>query len=181
MSQHTTVIAGIPIPSDSPIFLSAVGFHVAAGIGSAIAGAVAMLSKKGRGRHSNFGTVYYWCLSAVFASASALAFVRWAEDYHLFILGTLAFAAASCGRTALRWRWPGWIRLHVIGMGASYILLLTAFYVDNGRSLPLWRQLPQIAFWILPTMLGAPLIGYVLLRHPLVQRIPNAGLVSHSS
>ena len=28
-------------------------------------------------------------------------------------------------------------------MGASYILLLTAFYVDNGKNLPLWRELPE--------------------------------------
>jgi hypothetical protein len=70
-----------------------------------ITGVVAMLSNKGRGRHSNFGTIYYWCLSAVFISASALALVRWAEDYHLFILGALSFAAASWGRTALRRRW----------------------------------------------------------------------------
>ena len=26
-------------------------------------------------------------------------------------------------------------------MGLSYILLLTAFYVDNGKSLPLWKDL----------------------------------------
>ena len=174
MTDHTTIIVGIPIPSDSPIFLSVVGFHVAAGLASTITGIVAMLSKKGRGRHSNFGTIYFWCLSAVFASASALAVARWTEDYPLLILGTLSFAAASFGRTALRRRWPGWIRLHITGMGASYILLLTAFYVDNGKSLLLWRELPPIAFWLVPSAIGIPLIVYVLLRHPVVQRITLA-------
>jgi hypothetical protein len=33
-----------------------------------ITGAVAMLSNKGRGRHSRFGTVYFWCLFGVFAT-----------------------------------------------------------------------------------------------------------------
>jgi rsbT co-antagonist protein RsbR len=34
-------------------------------------------------------------------------------------------------------------------MGASYILMLTAFYVDNGPNLPLWSELPWLAFWVL--------------------------------
>ncbi len=53
-------------------------------------------------------------------------------------------------------------------MGLSYILMLTAFYVDNGKNLPLWRELPQIAFWFLPSAVGVPLILYALLWHPLV-------------
>ena len=128
-----------------------------------------MLSVKGRGRHSILGTIYYWCLSGVFVTASGLAAVRWSEDYQLFILGTLAFAAAYFGRRALRRRWWKWPRLHVMGMGASYILLLTAFYVDNGKNLPLWRELPKIAFWLLPSAIGIPIIIYALSRHPVVR------------
>jgi hypothetical protein len=52
--------------------------------------------------------------------------------------------------------------------GASYILMLTAFYVDNGKNLPVWRELPQIAFWLLPSVIGVPLILRALFRHPLV-------------
>ena len=59
----------------------------------------------------------------------------------------------------------------ISGMGASYILLLTAFYVDNGRKLPLWRELPQLAFWILPSALGAPILLLALLRHPIARQI----------
>jgi hypothetical protein len=59
-------------------------------------------------------------------------------------------------------------RLHLSGMGASYILMLTAFYVDNGRNLPLWKELPEAAFWILPGAIGVPLILHALFRHPLV-------------
>ena len=54
-------------------------------------------------------------------------------------------------------------------MGLSYILLLTAFYVDNGHSLPLWRDLPPITYWLIPGAIGIPLIGYGLLRHPLAR------------
>jgi len=58
-----------------------------------------------------------------------------------------------------------------MGMGTSYTLLLTAFYVDNGRNLPLWRELPMIAFWLLPSAVGIPIMAYVLLRHPVIRRI----------
>ena len=153
-----TVIAGIPIPSTSPVFLAVVGIHVLLGLACTIIGIVAMLMVKGRGRHSDFGTVYYWCLSGVFVTALRLSVVRWSEDYHLAILAALSFAAAHLGRRAIRHRWCGWPVLHLSGMGASYILLITAFYVDNGKNLALWRELPQIAFWILPGAIGIPMI-----------------------
>ena len=54
-------------------------------------------------------------------------------------------------------------------MGTSYIVLLTAFYVDNGPNLPLWRELPPLAFWILPSAVGIPIIIWALLRHPLIR------------
>ena len=79
-SEGTTVVLGIPIPSIDPVFLAIVGVHVLFGIAAVIAGAVAMLSRKGRGRHSNFGTIYFWCLFGVFVTMSALSFMRWAEN-----------------------------------------------------------------------------------------------------
>ena len=69
-----------------------------------------MLFQKGRGRHSRFGTIYFWCLSALFASATFLSVMRWAENYHLFMLGAAAFGCACFGRLALQQRWPHWIR-----------------------------------------------------------------------
>jgi len=57
--QTTTVIFGIPIPSSNPIFLGIVGIHVLFGLAAAIFGVIAMLSNKGRGRHSNFGLIYF--------------------------------------------------------------------------------------------------------------------------
>lgn len=169
MTGDTTIVAGIEVPSVSPVFLTVVGFHVVVGMACVIAGIIAMLSKKRAGRHPTLGTIYYWCLSAVFASATALAVVRWAEDYHLFILGTLSFGAASLGRAARRQRWRSWVRLHITGMGLSYIFLLTAFYVDNGHSLPLWKELPPIAYWLVPGAVGIPIIIRALMRHPLLR------------
>ena len=139
------------------------------GIGCVIAGAIAMLSRKGLGRHANAGTVYYWSLSVVFATAAVVAAMRWSEDSHLFVLGTLSFSSASLGRWAVRSRGHSGLALHVAAMGISYVTLLTAFYVDNGRNLPLWRELPQIAFWLLPAAVGLPLILRAITMHPLMQ------------
>lgn len=173
VAGDATIVAGIEIPSTSPLFLAFVGLHVLVGLVCVVSGGVAMLSPKRPGRHPTFGTIYYWCLLVVFLSASILAATRWDEDYHLFILGTLAFAAAFLGRAARRRRWPNWARLHIAGMGLSYILLLTAFYVDNGKSLPLWKELPPIAYWLVPAALGLPLIVFALVRHPLVRNSIN--------
>ena len=167
------MIAGIPLPSDTPLFLAFIAMHVAAGLVCVIAGAVAMLSRKQRGRHPRAGTIYYWSLTLVAITMTVLAVSRWAEDYHLFILGALSFLAATIGRMARRRLWPGWARIHMIGMSASYIFMITAFYVDNGPNLPLWRELPQVAFWFLPALVGAPILLNALLRHPLVRQISN--------
>jgi hypothetical protein len=165
-----TIVAGIEIPSTNPVFLTVVGVHILLGLACTVTGALAMLSRKRAGRHPRYGTVYFWCLAGVFLTAASLAAVRWAQDYHLFILGTLSFAAAYVGRQARRHRWRDWVRLHITGMGTSYVLLLIAFYVDNGRSLPLWRDLPPIAYWLLPAVVGIPLIVRALLWHPLVRQ-----------
>ena len=140
MADEITDIAGIEIPSTNPVFLGVVGLHILLGLACVITGAVAMLSEKRAGRHPWNGTIYFWCLAGVALTAAGLAAVRWAQDYHLFILGALAFAAACFGRQARRGRFRHWVRLHITGMGTSYILLLTAFYVDNGKSLPLWQR-----------------------------------------
>jgi hypothetical protein len=42
--------------------------------------------------------------------------------------------------------------------------MLTAFYVDNGPHLPLWDRLPTIAFWLLPSAIGAPIIARAVIR-----------------
>jgi hypothetical protein len=170
MNDGTTNVAGIEIPSTDPAFLTVVGIHILLGLVCTITGLIAMLSKKREGRHPRYGTIYFWSLTAVFLTATGLAAVRWAEDYHLFLLGALSFAAAYLGRQARRQRWRNWVRLHITGMGASYVLLLTAFYVDNGKSLPLWKELPPIAYWLLPAAIGIPLIIRSLLWHPLARQ-----------
>lgn len=163
----TTDILGIPVPSTDPAFLTLVVIHIGFGIAAVASGAIAMLSRKGRGRHSNFGTIYFWSICGLTASMSVLSFLRWAENYHLFVLGVLAFAFAYLGRRAIQAERPRW---HLAGMGLSYVVMLTAFYVDNGKNLPVWRDLPHLAYWIIPAAVGVPLIAYYLFRLPAFRR-----------
>ena len=168
MTAEGVVVLGIPIPSSSPVFLSVVAVHVAAGITCTLAGIVAMLAPKRSGRHPFAGTVYYWSLVVVFLSMATLSILRWPMNTHLLILGVLSFGTGLLGRRARRHS-PVRLRLHVVGMSLSYILLLTAFYVDNGAHLPLWRSLPSLAFWLLPGIVGFPILIWALTRHPLLR------------
>jgi hypothetical protein len=168
MTEGITNVAGIEILSADPIFLAVVGVHVVLGLVSTVTGAIAMLSQKRAGRHPRYGTMYFWCLAGVFLTATGLAAARWAEDYHLFVLGALSFAAASFGRQARRLRGRNWARLHITGMGTSYVLLLMAFYVDNGKQLPV----SHFTYWLLPLAVGIPLIVRALLWHPLARQTP---------
>ncbi|TPQ40271.1 DUF2306 domain-containing protein [Bradyrhizobium guangdongense] len=165
---ETTIVAGIEVPSSNPFFLAVVfGVHIPLGLACVTIGAIAMLSQKRRGYHSMLGTTYFWCLLGLFASATLLSLLRWTENSHLFVLGALSFTCAWLGRAALRRRWWHWLRCHIAGMGLSYILMLVAFYVDNGKQLPVWKDLPHFTYWLVPFAIGLPLLVRALLWPPL--------------
>jgi hypothetical protein len=156
---------GIQVPSTAPLFLTFLAVHVTAAFLAVVTGArAALIRPKGRDRHSRCGKLYFWAICVVFATATALAVMRWAQDRHLFAIGAIAFTAALTGRLARRRNRPG-DGAHILGMGVSYIAMLTAFYVDNGDRLPLWDRLPTIAYWILPAAAGIPIIWRALRRH----------------
>jgi len=127
------------------------------------------VAQKGARQSLDAGDDLFWYLLALAMSATFLSAMRWGENYHLFVLGISSFACAWFGRSALRQRWPYWARLHITGMGVSYVLMLIAFYVDNGKQLPLWKELPHFTYWLVPLLVGIPLIVRALLWHPLSQ------------
>lgn len=148
-------ILGTEVGSSAPVFLALLAVHVPAGLLAVFSGAGAALTAKGSARHQRLGRWYYAALGVVFATATGLAALRWRADWRLFLLGALAFAAATLGY--LHRRRPGDTG-HILGMGGSYAVMLTAFYVDNGPHLPLWDRLPPPVFWFLPGTVAAPLI-----------------------
>ena len=169
MNGKPISVDGIKIPSDAPLFLILISIHVLAALVCVVAGIFAMLSNKKPGIHPKVGTIYYYSLWVVLITVIIISTIRWAEDYHLFALGLLSFCMAFIGRRALKHKWHKWPIYHVTCMGFSYILLLTAFYVDNGRYLPIWKDLPTIIYWTLPALVGIPIIVFTLIRHPIVK------------
>lgn len=169
MTEGTVTIIGLPVPAVSPLLVGIVIVHTAVGLACVIAALIAMASTKGPGRHAWFGRIYYWTLAFISGSATVLAATRSSEDAHLFVLGALAFASGWLGLRVLRAARPHRLALHMLGMGTSFILLLTAFYVDNGRNLPMWRELPQLAFWLVPALIGVPIMAWTWRRHPLLR------------
>lgn len=153
---------GIPIPDEGPVFLVTVILHVVAGIVSVAAGLVAILSRKGGRVHILFGRIYVGGIAALFATMVVLAAIRWPHDNHLAILGLIALVASLFGFfNRRRHRADPW---HIAAMGISYVAMLTAFYVDNGPFLPLWNLLPPWALWVIPSIVGAPLIARAIVR-----------------
>jgi hypothetical protein len=156
-------IFGDQVGATAPVFLAFLAVHVFAGLTAVATGAVAALARKGSPRHIRAGRWYYRAITTVFATATALAAMRWAQDYYLFILGAVAFTAATVGYLHRRRHRPGDTG-HIAGMGIAYTAMLTAFYVDNGPHLPLWDRLPTLAFWLLPSAIAAPLITRAIIR-----------------
>lgn len=162
-------ILGDHVGSTAPVFLVFLGVHVIAGLTAVVSGAAAALARKGSPRHILAGRWYYRAITVVFVTATILAAMRWRQDYYLFVIGTVAFAAATVGYQHRRRHRPGDTG-HIAGMGISYVAMLTAFYIDNGPHLPLWDRLPMFAFWLLPTVIGAPVIAHAIVRARRLRR-----------
>ena len=132
--------------------------HVVAGLGAVIAGALAMLATKGGLRHRRAGIAYLVAVTILMLSGTALALEALATRRHLLILGIVTFALAMFGYAIRLRQRRRWRARHLAAMAMSYIVMLTAFYVDNGPRLPLWWRLPTWMLWILPSLVGLPLL-----------------------
>lgn len=150
------------------VWVAIVAVHIVVALVAVVSGAGAIAARKGVGRHSKFGSIYYLSMLGVLVTATALAAIRWTHSWHLFVLGSLAFACAAFGRREVRQKPRPRLDMHLFGMSASYVVLLTAFYGDNGKNLPLWKDLPPSAYWTAPALFGIPIIVRTWLRHPLL-------------
>lgn len=164
MAVSVIEIGGLPIPDDRPVFLAFLGVHIVAGLWCVVTGALAATAGKRRGRHPQTGRLYLGGLWVMLGSLTVLSILRWPMTVHLLVIGVVATAAATVGFLARRRRWHRWLPVHAIGMSLSYIGLLTGFLVDNGPLLPVWRELPHVLHWTLPTLVGVPLLVRALTR-----------------
>jgi hypothetical protein len=158
------------------LFLTALVPHIAAGATAVVAGLLATTARKRPGRHPRAGTAYLYGMAVVFVTATVMAILRWRDDWHLFVIASIAFGLAMAGWWARRRRIRGWMLWHGCAMAGSYVALFTGFYVDNGPRLPVWERLPHLAYWLVPAAVGAPLTWRALVRNGAVSRRQQGGL-----
>lgn len=131
MSQTSFEVGGIGMLFKSSAFFPMLGVHILAGLVCVVTGIVAIASGR-RGRlHPICGTIYHWSLAVLVISAGFLAAARWIDDRVLFALGVISFVASSLGRTPRTRRWQAWAGIHIISIGCSFIVMLTAFCVEE--------------------------------------------------
>jgi hypothetical protein len=156
------MIDGLPYSFFFPLVVQAL-----AGLTSAVTGVVAFSVPKGPARHHRWGERYLWAYTVVFLTATILSAQRWAADAYLFGLAVLGYGFALGGYGARRFRRAPWLRhllgewwviAHLSGMIASYVVLLTAFYVDNAHLFPGVNRLPTLTFWVAPTLVAIPFL-----------------------
>lgn len=165
--EESTDLFGIPVPSTNRVFLGFVIVHILISIVAVLSGVMAMILQKGKGKHRYYGRIYFWSILAAFPTVVILSIMRWPQNIHLLSVGVLTAAFTLIGYKVAKTNPRNWPRVHTICMGCSYILLLTGFYVDNGKNLPFWKLFPQWFFWAFPAFVGIPIILYVLKKHPL--------------
>ena len=116
-SDPITVVAGIVIPSETTRYFCRSSACTCSSRWHASFGRIGRdAEQQTSGLHPRFGLIYYWCLAAVFVSATVLSATRWVHDYHLFSWGRfhsrplhtaalLADDAGAAGRSNISLAW----------------------------------------------------------------------------
>jgi hypothetical protein len=134
----------------------ALGVHIAAGSAGLVLGPIAMRAGKRRGTHTRAGEAYHWVMLTVCASAIVLAALKWSELWWFLPITLWSYGLALLGYLAAKIRWRGWLQAHISGQGGSYIALTTALLVVN-----LGAASAPLIVWLIPTIVGSPLIVWV--------------------
>ena len=119
-------------------------------------GPAAMLAPKRPGRHPWLGRAYQALTAALCLSAFGLVAYKPAL-WWLAVIGAATWGAALGGWWVRHRHFDGWLAWHIGLMCGSYISFVTAFLVVN-------LGFGSIPAWILPTLIGTPLIGRATAR-----------------
>ncbi len=153
---------GLPLSFVLPLIV-----HIWAGLTTGVTGIVAFSMPKCLRRHHRWGQSYLLAYTVVFLTATILSVQRWQADAYLFFLALTGYGFALGGYAARRLRRASWLMrvfgkqwviVHIVGMIGSYVVLWTAFFVDNAHFFPGLNRLPSLVFWVLPIMISLPFI-----------------------
>ena len=162
------MIDGLPLSFFLPLVV-----HALAGLTTGVTGVLAFRASKRRGRHHQWGKSYLWAYTVVFLTAIMLSVQHLPADIYLLVLATLGYGLALSGSAARRFRLElivrrivgkQWVVAHIVGVIGSYVVLWTAFYVDNAHLIPGLKQLPILTFWVLPSLIALPFLVVSLSR-----------------
>jgi hypothetical protein len=140
--------------------------HISSGTLGLLAGPLAMLVPKRRGWHPRIGRIYQVCVALICVTAVGLAVMQPAL-WWLGVIAVATWAAALTGWLLGRRRPPGWLPWHISLMCGSYISLVTALFVVN-------LGVHAIVAWVLPTVVGSPLIARAAYRAATAPQAPHA-------
>lgn len=140
--------------------------HISSGTLALLAGPLAMLVPKRRGWHPRIGRIYQLCVALICVTAVGLAVMQPAL-WWLGVIAVATWATALAGWQLGRRRPPGWLPWHISLMCGSYISLVTALFVVN-------LGVHAIIAWVLPTVVGSPLIARAAYRAAISPRAPHA-------
>lgn len=135
--------------------------HIALGTVGLILGPVAMTARKLPGLHTRAGEAYHWVMLGVCVSAATLAVLDWRRIWWFLPIAAGSYAFALLGFLAAKRRWKGWLRAHVAGQGGSYVAMVTAVLVVNWPTFTGMRGTVSLWAWVLPTVVGTPIIAWV--------------------
>jgi hypothetical protein len=173
------MIDGLPLSFFLPLVV-----HALAGLTTGVTGVLAFRAPKRRGRHHQWGTRYLWAYTVVFLTATILSLQRMPADAYLLVLATLGYGLVLSGYAARRFRQEPivrrmlgkqWVVVHIIGVIGSYVVLWTAFYVDNAHLIPGLKELPTLTCLRAAHAHRAPVPGGV----PLAFRTENYQVSTH--
>ncbi|WP_256218480.1 DUF2306 domain-containing protein [Bacillus sp. MUM 116] len=140
------------------MFSVLLGIHIVTGAVCLVSGLFAMFAKKRKGRHTVAGEIYHGAYVLVFVTALVMSVLHWQESQYLFYIALFSYGFAFYGYVAVKRKWRNWLGAHIGGMLGSYIGIVTATLVVNVPRIPVLNEWPVLVFWLLPTVVGTPLI-----------------------
>ncbi len=129
--------------------------HITSGTLALALGPVALQVAKVHGRGNSAGVAYHAAVLVACASAVLLAALDWSRLWWFVPIAAGSYALALLGHVASKRSGGRWPSRYVHGQGGSYIALLTALLVVSTTS---------PAAWIVPTLIGTPLIHHFARR-----------------